>query len=281
MRQKNNLIDWEKQSWKEKIDSLETGANPAIFARLAEELRLEGNIEEAIRICQQGIKEYPDYLTGRIVLGKCYYDQQNFSLAMESFREALKIDPENVVAFKYIGDVLQKKGDTVLASEYYNRVKEIDPEFVIPQFTGQSEKEPSAKKESGWKTQPHEGFEEAEEFKTSTPKKKEEPGILIGDEKETTPTSIDSRIEEVVQEEVGVTELKESAPAKEPAPGKESAPGRVMLETATIAEIYAKQGFPEMALDVYRRLAKKNPEDSKIKKRIEELKALISSSKNT
>ncbi len=275
MRPKNNLIDWDKQSWKEKIDSLESGANPAIFVRLAEELRLEGNMEEAIRICQDGIKEYPDYLTGRIVLGKCYYDQQNFSLAMESFREALKIDPENIVAFKYIGDILQKKGDAVLASEYYKRVKEIDPEFVIPKISGQPEKEISPQKESGWKTQPHEEFEETEEFKTSTPRKKEEQGILIGVEKETTTTSEDSRIEEVVQEEVGVSELKE------PAPAKESTPGKVILETATIAEIYAKQGFPEMALDVYQRLAKKNPQDSKIKKRIEELKALIASSKNT
>lgn len=45
------------------------------FIRLAEAHRREGLVEDAIRICQDGLAKAPTSLRGRIVLGQCLLDQ--------------------------------------------------------------------------------------------------------------------------------------------------------------------------------------------------------------
>jgi len=58
-----------------------TAANPPSnltepsFIRLAEAHRREGLVEDAIRICRQGLAKLPNSLRGRIVLGQCLLDQ--------------------------------------------------------------------------------------------------------------------------------------------------------------------------------------------------------------
>ena len=45
------------------------------FVRLAEAHRREGLVEDAIRICREGLAKRPGCLRGRIVLGQCLLDQ--------------------------------------------------------------------------------------------------------------------------------------------------------------------------------------------------------------
>ena len=45
------------------------------FVRLAEAHRREGLVEDAIRICREGLAKLPGSLRGRIVLGQCLLDQ--------------------------------------------------------------------------------------------------------------------------------------------------------------------------------------------------------------
>jgi len=58
-----------------------TAANPPSnvtepsFIRLAEAHRKEGLVEDAIRICREGLAKLPTSLRGRIVLGQCLLDQ--------------------------------------------------------------------------------------------------------------------------------------------------------------------------------------------------------------
>ncbi len=47
------------------------------------------------------------------------------------------------------------------------------------------------------------------------------------------------------------------------------------VTTATLAELYASQGHLEQALQVYRELGAKDPDDVKIRQRFEELQMLI------
>jgi hypothetical protein len=48
---------------------------------------------------------------------------------------------------------------------------------------------------------------------------------------------------------------------------------RIYFETKSLAEVYAKQGHVTMALEIYRRIQKKNPADQGIEQRISELEA--------
>jgi len=46
-----------------------------LFARVASILLNKGNTEEALKICETGIKKYPMYAQGHYILAGCY-DQQ-------------------------------------------------------------------------------------------------------------------------------------------------------------------------------------------------------------
>ncbi|NIN01272.1 MAG: tetratricopeptide repeat protein [candidate division Zixibacteria bacterium] len=48
---------------------------------------------------------------------------------------------------------------------------------------------------------------------------------------------------------------------------------RIFFETKSLAEVYAKQGHISTALEIYRRILKKNPSHLEINQRISELEA--------
>jgi hypothetical protein len=43
---------------------VKSGAATPLFARLADHYRTMGRIEEAAMLCQEGLRQYPDYPTG-------------------------------------------------------------------------------------------------------------------------------------------------------------------------------------------------------------------------
>ena len=49
-----------------------------VFAPLAEAYRNLGMIDKAFEILKLGLKIHPSYIMAHLVLGKCYYDQNNF-----------------------------------------------------------------------------------------------------------------------------------------------------------------------------------------------------------
>ncbi len=67
---------------------------------------------------------------------------------------------------------------------------------------------------------------------------------------------------------------KETGVATEEAPKKEK---KIHFETKAMAEVYAKQGHNRIALEIYKRVFQKNPEDTEARNRISELQAKSSS----
>lgn len=69
-------------------------------------------------------------------------------------------------------------------------------------------------------------------------------------------------------------------PAKEVGVATEESPKRerkIHFETKTMAEVYAKQGHNRIALEIYKRVYQKNPEDAEAQRRISELETKLSS----
>ena len=60
-----------------------------------------------------------------------------------------------------------------------------------------------------------------------------------------------------------------AAPVPAPAPAAESASDE--LTSATLAELYFKQGFPEKAVEVYRQLVDREPQNDRLRRRLAEL----------
>jgi pentatricopeptide repeat protein len=59
------------------------------------------------------------------------------------------------------------------------------------------------------------------------------------------------------------------APVPEPARAEESASGE--LTSPTLAELYFKQGFPDKAVEVYRELVEREPDNDRLRRRLAEL----------
>jgi tetratricopeptide (TPR) repeat protein len=94
---------------------------------LAERLREEGRVDEAIRLCE-GRRERPGAGVGdRIVLGRCYLAAGRLLEARDEFKGALALDRENVAALKALAGILAHEGDDQRAADLYRAVCRIDP----------------------------------------------------------------------------------------------------------------------------------------------------------
>jgi tetratricopeptide (TPR) repeat protein len=98
-----------------------------IFAPLADACRKNGDVDKAIELCEAGLERYPDYASAHVILGKCFYDKGATERSRAEFERVIEIDPENMVALKFMGDILMSEGDRDGAISNYRRILAIDP----------------------------------------------------------------------------------------------------------------------------------------------------------
>lgn len=109
-----------KERLKQKPDS-------RLSLSLAEELRKQDRMEEAIAVLIDGIKKNPDFVSARLTLGRMYVSEQMFAEAKEEFLNVIGRGPSNVSAHKWLADACVKSGDEAGAIEEYKKVLEIIP----------------------------------------------------------------------------------------------------------------------------------------------------------
>jgi tetratricopeptide (TPR) repeat protein len=113
-----------------RIDELQRrfAENPRrYFAPLANEYRKNGNLEQAILICQEYLPQQPGHMSGHIVYGQTLFEAGRFAEARVVFETALSLDPENLIALHHLGDIARQLGDVGAARSWYRRVLETDP----------------------------------------------------------------------------------------------------------------------------------------------------------
>ena len=109
------------------IERFNRAHDSRLFAPLADAYRKNGEIDKAIEILETGIERYPGYASARVILGKCYYDKGATERAKSEFLRVVDIDAENMVALKFMGDILLAEDKRGEASEYFKKVLAIDP----------------------------------------------------------------------------------------------------------------------------------------------------------
>ncbi len=107
---------------------LQSNPTSLAFSRLADGYRKGGNIPRAIEICSEGLKAHPEYITGRIILGRCYLEQENFGSAIDEFKQVCQIDRHNHVALKMLADIFSKQDMKERAGDLYALLLKKDPE---------------------------------------------------------------------------------------------------------------------------------------------------------
>ena len=68
-----------------------------VFAPLAEIYRQRGRFEEALQICQNGIKRHSSFVGAHITLGRIYLETQKVQEACKCFIKAIQLAPENIL----------------------------------------------------------------------------------------------------------------------------------------------------------------------------------------
>lgn len=115
MRNNLPLLDKYERILKEDRSSL-------VFAPLAEIYRKSGDLKKAIQICLKGLKENPDYLSGRIVLANCYYEIEDFQQATNAISNFISSNLENILLQKLWGKINLAIGNKELALEVFQKL---------------------------------------------------------------------------------------------------------------------------------------------------------------
>jgi hypothetical protein len=97
------------------------------FARLADLYRKTGKIDRAIDICEKGIKLNPAYITGHLVLSRCYLKQKRLEEAAETLKKVCAMDWRNIAAIWMLADIYLQLGLTEKAGDLCALLVKLDP----------------------------------------------------------------------------------------------------------------------------------------------------------
>lgn len=197
------------------------------FARRASERIEAGDTAEAARLCMEGIAEYPWYVTGVYILGKCYEELGRTAEAILEYRRAVALLPDAATVREALARVERREQGAFET-------------FAVQQAAVLNRVARSI------------GFEE-----------------YIAGEAGSAEGSADFLRKQA--EAARHDEVRSGAETKQgPSP-----PPPARIVTVTLAEIYAAQREYREAVEAYRVLLERRPEDAKeFQKRIRELETL-------
>lgn len=97
------------------------------FAPLADAYRKAGLIDNAIDLCQNGLKLHPDYVSAYIVYARCLVDKKDDPAALGVFRQVLELDGENIIALRGLAELAERNGKYDEEVEWLSRLLNADP----------------------------------------------------------------------------------------------------------------------------------------------------------
>ena len=98
-----------------------------VFALLADLYRKQGDREKAFALCKKGIKEHPQFALGHIALGMILLEMGKLEMAAESLEKAIDLSPENIHAYKLLGQIWLKLKNPEKTLHAYKMVLFLDP----------------------------------------------------------------------------------------------------------------------------------------------------------
>ncbi len=81
------------------------GRAELLFAPQAESLRVENRLDEAIAVCKEGLEKNPDYLPGRLLLGRCYLEKEMPAEAKIELEKVAAVIEECLPVYKFLSKV--------------------------------------------------------------------------------------------------------------------------------------------------------------------------------
>ena len=207
-----------------------------VFAQLADAYRKAGRLDEAIRSCRSGLRDHPTYASARMVLGRALVEKGQLREAEKELGIVLELSPGNVVAHRLLGDLAAAQGKRDEARERYETVLQLTPlDREIQEALARLKQEVPAPPPAA-PGPPVPPPSEITAAATQTDAEPEHPRISL-----------------------------------EGAPEDQAIPSPTLgLATETLADLYAKQGFGERAVEIYRELVRQDPARADLQQKLEQ-----------
>ncbi len=101
--------------------------NAKVFAPLAEAYRKMGLLQQALEICERGVKYNPEYPSGLVAYGKILFELKKYEEAKAVFDRATKMKMDNMLAHKLKALCAIKLNLYAEALESYKYVQFLNP----------------------------------------------------------------------------------------------------------------------------------------------------------
>lgn len=98
-----------------------------LFVPLAEEYKKAGDIEMAIQVLMEGLKNNPGYVTARSFLGRLLMEKGDLGGAQKELEEVIKAIPDNLLAQRKLGDIYVLQGKSEDALNRYKAALALNP----------------------------------------------------------------------------------------------------------------------------------------------------------
>jgi tetratricopeptide (TPR) repeat protein len=98
-----------------------------VFAPLADAYRKAGRIEEAVRLCLEGLARFPAYATARLILAKALQDLGDPDGARAEVRVILADNPADAQAHRLAGELERRAGRLPEAAAHLRQATALDP----------------------------------------------------------------------------------------------------------------------------------------------------------
>jgi len=80
-----------------------------------------------ILACRKAVQAYPDEPNAHLDLGRAYYDANDFTHAIESYKQAIYLDPKFLKGYMDLGDVYASSEQYEASITAYNKAATLDP----------------------------------------------------------------------------------------------------------------------------------------------------------
>ena len=208
-----------------------------LFMPLAEQYIKCGMLDEAVKVLRGGLKIHPHFLSAKVVLGKAYLKKGQIQDAKTQFEEVITACPDNLFAHRKLVGIYRNDGNLEKARKSCDVVLSFYPmDAKMKTLVGELDRSFGL-----------EGTQTGEAYQSMPDPQ---------DQKEAVPVKEHSLA--MTERMLGMRRQNDKE-----------------IMTASLADIYIKQGYYKKGMEIYKRLLACDPSNSVIVRKLEDAEILI------
>ena len=105
---------------------LDENPNSQIFAALAEAYRKKGQLDQAFRVCQSGLRTHPTYGSAHMVMARINLDKGMYDWAEIEAKKIIELEGESHATDLLLAEIYVNRGEFARATKLLDRLLKID-----------------------------------------------------------------------------------------------------------------------------------------------------------